>query len=54
VGWGATTSRASTTPPDDQTLTTALLPTAGAGNLRTETLRAFTAEEMSDIVRQLG
>jgi uncharacterized protein with GYD domain len=40
--------------PDDQTLTTALLRTAGAGNLRTETLRAFTAEEMSDIERQLS
>ena len=40
--------------PDDQTLTAALLRTAGAGNLRTETLRAFTAEEMSGIVRHLG
>ena len=40
--------------PDDQTLAAALLRLAGLGNVRTEALRAFTADEMGGIVRQLG
>jgi uncharacterized protein with GYD domain len=40
--------------PDDQTLSTALLRLAGQGNLRTETMRAFTAEEMGRIAQKLG
>ena len=40
--------------PDDATMTAALLTLAGQGNLRTETLRAFTAEEMQGVVDRLG
>jgi uncharacterized protein with GYD domain len=32
--------------PDDQTLAAVLLAVAGQGNIRTTTLRAFSAEEM--------
>ncbi len=39
--------------PDDATLAAASLTLAGAGNLRTETLRAFTVEEMGGIVQKL-
>ena len=40
--------------PDDETLAAALLTLAGQGNLRSETLRAFTAEEMQGILGRLG
>ena len=40
--------------PDDERLSAALLRLAGAGNLRTETMRAFTAEEMGRIVQNLS
>ena len=40
--------------PDDATLTAALLRLAGSGNVRTETLRAFTADEMGPVLQQLG
>jgi uncharacterized protein with GYD domain len=40
--------------PDDETLAVALLRLAGQGNLRTETMRAFSAEEMSRIAAKLG
>ena len=40
--------------PDDETVAAAMLRLAGQGNLRTETLRAFTAEEMQGIVDRLG
>ena len=40
--------------PDDETLAAALLRLAGQGNLRTETMRAFTVEEMSRIAQKLG
>ncbi len=36
--------------PDDETLAGALLTLATQGNLRTTTLRAFTAEEMRGII----
>ena len=40
--------------PDDETMTAVLLRLAGQGAIRTETLRAFTAEEMQGIVDRLG
>jgi uncharacterized protein with GYD domain len=40
--------------PDDETLATALLRLAGQGNLRSETMRAFTVEEMGRIAEKLG
>ena len=40
--------------PDDQTVATGLLRLAGLGNVRTEALRAFTAEEMGGMVQRLG
>ena len=40
--------------PDDQTVAAALLAVAGAGSIRTTTLRAFTADEMRDVVSKLG
>ena len=40
--------------PDDETLAVALLKLAGQGNLRSETLRAFTVEEMTRIAQKLG
>jgi uncharacterized protein with GYD domain len=39
--------------PDDATVTTALLRLGSAGNVSTETLRAFSADEMSDILKNL-
>jgi uncharacterized protein with GYD domain len=36
--------------PDDETLAAALLTLAAQGNLRTTTLRAFTAEEMRAVI----
>jgi uncharacterized protein with GYD domain len=39
--------------PDDQTLAAALLAIAGAGNVRTTTLRAFTADEMREVISKL-
>ncbi len=36
--------------PDDQTLAAALLAVAGQGNIRSTTLRAFSREEMRDII----
>ncbi len=40
--------------PDDVTLSAALLELAGAGNLRTKTMRAFDEGEMSQVLGQLG
>jgi len=40
--------------PDDATVAAALLGLAGAGNVSTETLRAFSAEEMGGILQKLG
>jgi uncharacterized protein with GYD domain len=40
--------------PDDQTLAAALLAVAGQGNIRTTTLRAFTADEMRDVIIKTG
>ena len=39
--------------PDDATVTVALLRLGAAGNVRTETLRAFTAQEMQSILSKL-
>lgn len=39
--------------PDDETLAASLLTLAGAGNLRTHTLRAFTADEMTGILAKM-
>ncbi len=36
--------------PDEETLTASLLKLGAAGNLRTRTLRAFTADEMRGII----
>jgi uncharacterized protein with GYD domain len=36
--------------PDDETLAAGLLAVAGQGNIRTTTLRAFTADQMRTIV----
>jgi uncharacterized protein with GYD domain len=36
--------------PDEETLTAALLTLAAQGNLRTTTLRAFSAEEMRGVI----
>jgi uncharacterized protein with GYD domain len=36
--------------PDDETLAAGLLAIAGAGNIRTTTLRAFTREEMRGVI----
>jgi uncharacterized protein with GYD domain len=36
--------------PDDQTLAAALLRIAGAGAIRTTTLRAFSADEMREVI----
>jgi uncharacterized protein with GYD domain len=38
--------------PDDQTLAAALLSTAGLGNFRTTTLRAFRREEMRTVIEK--
>jgi uncharacterized protein with GYD domain len=40
--------------PDDETIAAALLQLGAAGNVNTETLRAFTAEEMGGILQQLS
>lgn len=40
--------------PDDATLAAALLAVAGAGNIRSTTLRAFSAGEMRDVVGRVG
>jgi len=40
--------------PDDQTLAAALLTVAGQGNIRTTTLRAFSAEEMRGVIGKAG
>lgn len=39
--------------PDDETLAALLLSLAGAGNLRTHTLRAFTADEVTGILAKM-
>lgn len=39
--------------PDDETLAALLLTLAGAGNLRTHTLRAFTADEVTGIIAKM-
>jgi uncharacterized protein with GYD domain len=39
--------------PDDQTAMAALLAVAGLGNVRTETLRAFTETEMTTLLQKL-
>jgi uncharacterized protein with GYD domain len=39
--------------PDDATASTLVLTTAMAGNIRSETLRAYTAEEMQRILQKL-
>jgi uncharacterized protein with GYD domain len=36
--------------PDDESLAAGLLTVAGAGNIRTTTLRAFTRDEMKEVV----
>jgi len=40
--------------PDDQTLAAALLSVAGQGNVRTTTLRAFSANEMRGVISKAG
>ena len=40
--------------PDDETLAAALLSVAGLGNIRTTTLRAFSAEEMRGVISKAG
>ncbi|HEV3377654.1 MAG TPA: GYD domain-containing protein [Thermoleophilaceae bacterium] len=40
--------------PDDETLAAALLSIAGQGNIRTTTLRAFTREEMRNVIGKAG
>lgn len=40
--------------PDDATLAAALLAVAGAGNVRSTTLRAFSAEEMRDVIGKVS
>jgi uncharacterized protein with GYD domain len=39
--------------PNEETLTAAMLGLAKAGNIRSETMRAFTAEEMKRILAQV-
>jgi uncharacterized protein with GYD domain len=38
--------------PDDETATAALLSVAGQGNVRTTTLRAFSASEMRSVIEK--
>ena len=38
--------------PDDETATAALLQVGSLGNIRTNTMRAFSAEEMGSIIRR--
>jgi uncharacterized protein with GYD domain len=40
--------------PDDATMAASLLQLAGAGNVRTKTLRAFDESEMQSLLGQLG
>jgi uncharacterized protein with GYD domain len=40
--------------PDDETATTALLQVGSLGNIRTNTMRAFTADEMGGIISRTG
>ena len=40
--------------PDDQTTSAALLKLAGSGNVRTETLRAFSEQEMEQIIGRMS
>jgi uncharacterized protein with GYD domain len=40
--------------PDDETLAAALLALAGEGNIRTSTLRAFTADEMRNVIGKVA
>jgi uncharacterized protein with GYD domain len=40
--------------PDDETATAVLLPTVAAGNIRTTTMKAFDAEQMSAIIQRTG
>ena len=40
--------------PDDETLAAGLLAVAGEGNIRTTTLRAFSAEEMRSVISKAG
>jgi uncharacterized protein with GYD domain len=40
--------------PDDETLAAALLSIAAQGNIRTTTLRAFTREEMRNVIGKAG
>ena len=39
---------------DDESLAAGLLAVAGAGNIRTTTLRAFSADEMRSVIGKLG
>lgn len=38
--------------PDDETATAALIKVAGGGNVRTQTMRAFTTEEVTAILQK--
>lgn len=40
--------------PDDETGVAALLQVGALGNIRSETLRAFSSEQMNDIIRRIG
>jgi uncharacterized protein with GYD domain len=40
--------------PDDEALAAALLTVAGSGNVRSTTLRAFTADEMRGVLSRAG
>jgi uncharacterized protein with GYD domain len=40
--------------PDDETAATLVLRVAAAGNVRTKTMRAFDADQMSDIITRTG
>jgi len=40
--------------PDDETATAALLQVGSLGNVRTNTMRAFTADEMAGIIGRTG
>ena len=40
--------------PDDETAATLVLRVAAAGNVRTKTMRAFDADQMSDIIARAG
>jgi uncharacterized protein with GYD domain len=40
--------------PDDETMSAAMLAAAGAGNIRSQTLRAYGEEEMQGILQKLG